>query len=478
MQNRKRTDPYQPEIHLTPQKGWMNDPNGFIYFKGKYHIFYQYYPEDIVWGPMHWGHAVSKDLIHWEYLPIALYPDHTYDRDGCFSGSAIEKDGKLFLIYTGHVIENKQKNITAQTQCLAWSEDGISFQKYDGNPVIPNQRYIEDMSVNDFRDPKIISQGDRYLCLVGSRSAKGLGQILVFESTDLIHWKYSSVLAGGDDRFGNMWECPDMFRVEENDVLIFSPGTMEPQGERFNNVSSSVWMTGDNDNKTNTFQMERYGEIDHGFDFYAPQTIEDPSGRRIMMAWLNVWSEKRPEQELHLNWAGTLAIPRELWIENGMLMQRPVRELFKYTQTVWKEHENLQITKYEKKMSLKQGEKGAVCFSGKIRIMQDTEIRIEIYPQQQEHALLTCKRKEACLRRINTFAEVDGERKTELKLKNEEFEFLIVADHSAVEIFMDNGRRVMSVRLYSMDETGEITISIEGNAKVRNLEYKVITEKK
>lgn len=136
-ENREKVDQqYRGAFHLLPPIGWMNDPNGFVYFRGEYHLFYQFYPYDSVWGPMHWGHAKSKDLLHWEELPVALAPSESYDKDGCFSGSAIVKDDKLYLLYTGHVDDEQKRE---ETQCLAVSTDGITFEKLPTNPVIHAQ---------------------------------------------------------------------------------------------------------------------------------------------------------------------------------------------------------------------------------------------------------------------------------------------------------------------------------------------------
>ena len=146
---------YRNKFHLMAPIGWMNDPNGFVYYQEEYHLFYQYYPYDSIWGPMHWGHAKSKDLIHWEHLPVALAPGESYDKEGCFSGSAIEKDGKLYLIYTGHnVVEGQVR----QVQCLAVSEDGIHFEKYAGNPIIAEDHLASVATTEDFRDPKVFQR--------------------------------------------------------------------------------------------------------------------------------------------------------------------------------------------------------------------------------------------------------------------------------------------------------------------------------
>ena len=183
----------RPAFHLTPRVGWLNDPNGFSFHDGKYHLFYQYYPYDSHWGPMHWGHAMSDDLLHWQYLPAAMAPDETYDRDGCFSGSAIAlPDGRQLLMYTGVVRETREDGSVCerQRQCIA-TGNGVDYEKYAGNPVLTEKDLPEGNSRIDFRDPKIWREDDgNYYAAVGNRPADGSGQILLFESPDGFEWKF------------------------------------------------------------------------------------------------------------------------------------------------------------------------------------------------------------------------------------------------------------------------------------------------
>lgn len=235
---------FRNNFHLMPPVGWMNDPNGFVYYDGEYHLFYQFYPYDSKWGPMHWGHSKTKDFIHWEELPTALAPDETYDKDGCFSGSAIEKDGKLYLMYTGHVVENGK---VTQTQCVAVSEDGVHFTKHKANPVIGKNEIGEYGLIQDFRDPKVIEKDGVYYSVVASKTADERGLILLYKSSDLIDWTFYSVLLEGKPEQGVMWECPDLFYLDGKDVLIMSPIQMTPQGIEYHNTSSTAVFIGEMD---------------------------------------------------------------------------------------------------------------------------------------------------------------------------------------------------------------------------------------
>ena len=209
---RQIKDEPRPAFHLSTRVGWLNDPNGFSYYNGEYHLFYQYHPYNSHWGPMHWGHAVSSDLLHWRYLPAALAPDTDYDRDGCFSGSAVSlDDGRQMLMYTG-VVKETQPDGSArevQRQCIAIG-DGIDYEKYAGNPVLDENDLPEGGSRFDFRDPKIWQAPDgTFRCVAGNCTPDKDGRILLFSSEDGLKWKFEKTLISNNGRFGRMWECPD-----------------------------------------------------------------------------------------------------------------------------------------------------------------------------------------------------------------------------------------------------------------------------
>lgn len=287
--------------HFEPRKGWMNDPNGLVFFQGKYHAFFQHNPHGPQWDRMHWGHAVSEDLIHWQELPIALYPDEEYEDDGgCFSGSAIEKDGRLYLFYTS------VSHGMGQTQSVAWSEDGIHFTKYASNPVIRENP----LGYPDFRDPKVSLIGDRYHMVVGTGN-KSSGKVLLFTSSDLLNWQYEGILFEGSE-YAHCIECPDLFPLGDKYVLMFSKIGQTQRASHF--------VTGDLiDGKLVNGRLSR---PEWGVDFYAPQTFSD-GARRIMIGWLYHWGKQAPEG---CPFAGALSIPRELSLAEGQILNYPVKE--------------------------------------------------------------------------------------------------------------------------------------------------------
>lgn len=321
----------RPCFHLTPRVGWMNDPNGFSYYKGMYHLFYQYNPYSTMWGPMHWGHAVSKDLLHWEHLPVALAPDYPYDdKNGCFSGSAIElDDGRHLIIYTGAGFNGYHADGSVrekQTQCLAIG-DGVNYVKVEGNPVIDGSSLPEGSSTSDFRDPKIWREDDgTYRAVIANLGPDHSGQILMYTSEDAMTWKYSHVVSRNKGRYGIMWECPDLFELDGRDVLLVSPQDMIAEGHRFISGNGTLYIVGDVDKQTGELSEVTLEPIDNGIDFYATQTVLTPDGRRVMVAWMQNW-DSIPVSAQGGRWFGEMTLPRELSVRNDRLYQWPIREL-------------------------------------------------------------------------------------------------------------------------------------------------------
>jgi beta-fructofuranosidase len=312
-----KEDGYRLQYHLMPPAGWMNDPNGLIHYKGEYHAFYQHNPHEPKNGPMHWGHAKSKDLVTWEHLPIALAPSEDYDKGenggyGCWSGSAVDHNGVLTLIYTGHV----DGRTPTEVQCTATSTDGIRFEKAAHNPVIA---CAPEEGGFGFRDPKVWLHDGIWYMVVGF-GKDGLGKALLYKSADLQDWTYVGVAAESDGTMGDMWECPDLFPLggENRHVLVISPMNM--------GATKTMYMSGTLDYETGIFHSRYAERLDYGFDFYAPQTFVDDLGRRILLGWMNIWGAKMPEQER--GWMGAFTLPRELKLtEDGTLRMLPVDEL-------------------------------------------------------------------------------------------------------------------------------------------------------
>ena len=316
-----------PVFHATGGVGWINDPNGFSVYRGEYHLFFQYHPYDTIWGPMHWGHVKSRDFLHWERLPVALAPDMPYDADGCFSGSAVElPDGRQMLMYTGVRGSGEGDTEVFQTQCLALG-DGRDYVKYARNPVLDGSAVPEGGSVRDFRDPRIWREDGRYYAVAGNRSADGSGAILLYESDDAFTWRFVTVLDASGGEYGKMWECPDFFPLDGKQWLLTSPQEMRADaGGEYHDGYGTLAIRGSYAPEGHIWKRERMQTVDYGPDFYAPQTLLTPDGRRVMIAWMQDW-DTAPFRTGALPFHGQMTLPRELRMQNGRLYQTPVREL-------------------------------------------------------------------------------------------------------------------------------------------------------
>lgn len=288
--------------HFEPQKGWSNDPNGLVFFNGKYHAFFQYNPHDTVWSEkIHWGHAVSDDLIHWEQMPISLYPDMPYENNGgVWSGCAVVRDGRLYLFYTA------VSRDTGQTQCMAYSDDGVTFTKYEHNPII--RTYPPEAS-GDFRDPKVTKLGDTYYMVVGT-GKDNTGKVVFYTSDNLFDWEYQGVLFE-DSSNCRVIECPDFFELDGKFVLVYSSRLFPSPC-----VKAAI---GTFDGKT--FTPEHIYSPEHGPHFYAPQSFLAPDNTRVQIGWMHHFSERPAPQ----GYVGAFSIPRELHAKNGKLYSFPIK---------------------------------------------------------------------------------------------------------------------------------------------------------
>jgi len=294
----------RPGYHFLPLANWMNDPNGTIFWKGKYHVFYQHNPEGPFWGTMHWGHTVSEDLVHWKNLPLALSPTSSGpDNEGCWSGCAVINKGIPTIVYTG---------VRPEVQCIATSSDDmVTWHKYSGNPVLGGPP--EGLEVDGFRDPCVWNENDRWCMILGSGMRGVRGATLLYESRDLINWRYIHPLCIGDGNVtGDMWECPDFFPLNKKHVLLVST------------LGRTLYFIGRYHD--NNFTTEARGTTDIGDSFYAGRTLTDGMGRRILFGWVK--EDRDPISCKISGWAGLLSVPRILSLCNGSRLRiEPATEL-------------------------------------------------------------------------------------------------------------------------------------------------------
>ena len=425
-------DRYRLGYHVSAPAGWINDPNGFCYYKGYYNIFYQYHPYSADWGPMHWGHSRSKDLVHWESLPIALAPDTKADEDGCFSGSAIVKDDVLYLIYTGHhYYDDGDPDHFWQNQNLAYSTDGINFTKYENNPIIAS---TPEDNTHHFRDPKVWEKDGKYYMILGSQGKDGVGRAITYRSDDLKDWQYLGEIAkaNGLTTEGFMWECPDFFELADKDILLLSPQGIEAQGQKYLNLFQTGYFVGNFDYSTNTFEHGGFTELDHGHDFYATQTTLAPDGRRLVFGWMDMWESKFPEKAD--GWAGALTLLRELELKDDQLYMRPVKEAVQLR--------TAEISAWNKQVT----EKTLLCeneHQAEIDLTLTTDQAFELaFTDQDKQVKLTFDQA------THTFTLLNGDARYASIKPNSELKLQIFIDTSSLEIFINDGEAVFTERFY------------------------------
>lgn len=453
----------KPSFHLCAPIGWINDPNGFSTFNNEYHLFYQYHPYDVVWGPMYWGHSKTNDFIKWEQLPIALAPEASYDMGGCFSGSALEYDGKHVIMYTG-VLDNKDENgerVVRQTQCIAIG-DGENYEKLECNPVITHEMLPEGSSLEDFRDPKIWREGEEFYCVVASRSNDGSGQILMYKSNNLKEWEFVTIVDNSKNKVGRMWECPDLFSLNGKGVLIISPQEVKATKDGFHNGSNTAYLIEKYDNEKKSFERESCNVIDFGLDFYAPQTLESIDGRRIMIGWMHSWENRIVPG--NFKWCGMMTMPRELTIRDGCLIQNPIREIENYYKNTV-EYNNL-IIKDEVSLDGIFGRELDITID--IDGSQAEEFKIKLAKNNEYETIISFNSKKNIIEFDRSYSGNYGDilHKREMKVrdKNGKVKMRLIIDKYSVEIFANDGEQVMTSTFYTPLEATGITFASEGNS--------------
>jgi len=315
---------YRPGWHLAPPVGLLNDPNGFVQHNGRYHLFYQWNPLACAHGAKFWGHWSSLDLVNWRHEPLALAPSEEYESHGCYSGSAVVDKQHLTLIYTGNV---KYANGSRTAfQCLARENADGEFDKI--GPVLN----LPLGYTGHVRDPKVWQHDEQWFMVLGAQSLDLQGKILLLQSPDLLTWQSLGEIAGsglnGLGEFGYMWECPDLFRLAENDVLICCPQGLTAEPHRYLNTFQSGYFVGELDYQRGEFPHGDFNELDLGFEFYAPQTTLSEDGRRLMIGWMGIPDgDEFYQPTVEQGWIHTLTCVRELTLRAGKVIQRPAREL-------------------------------------------------------------------------------------------------------------------------------------------------------
>lgn len=455
-------EPYRPQYHFSAPYGWINDPNGLVYYEGEYHLFYQYNPKDLVWGPMHWGHAVSTDLIHWQNLPIALYPD---DIGPIWSGSAVvDKNNTSGLVPGGGLVAIY--SYQNQSQGIAYSIDnGRTWTKYAGNPIIP-------AIAKDFRDPKVFwyEPNMEWIMIIAAGR-----ELQIYNSLDLIQWEMTDHFGGG--LAGGVWEVPDLFPLEIDGqtkwVLLASASQMAPAGG-----GGIRYLIGDFDGKTFTYnESDPILWLDYGPDNYAGTTWNDvPDGKRVYIGWMSNWqyAANTPTSP----WRGAMTLPRELTLAHtpdGLrLRQTPVaqvnqlRQLISTTQNIAVDHDLVIDQIHGRTLEIIAEIVPGTAERFGIDVQRGTNDKTRIVYNTKQSKLFVSRLDKTKTGTIDAFTSAFG---APIVLDKESLRLHIFVDESSVEVFAQDGLITLSGQTFvDPDNDGLALFAEKGSIRVTKLE--------
>ncbi|KAA8745363.1 glycoside hydrolase family 32 protein [Paenibacillus sp. UASWS1643] len=447
---------WRQTYHIQPISGLLNDPNGFSFYNGEYHLFYQWHPLGPFHGLKYWFHTKSKDLVHWENVGIGLRPDSYFDSHGAYSGSSIKHNGQLYLFYTGN--SRDEHLVRHPYQCIAIMNEYGEIKKLE-HPVIDK---VPEGYTEHYRDPKVWKEGERFYAVIGAQRTDETGCSVLYSSPDLLNWNFEGEIKTGLREFGYMWECPDYIEIGEQGLFIFSPQGIEPEGEdRYRNIYQSGYVLGEKLNLDNKELMHgEFVELDRGFDFYAPQTMKDAKGRRLLVGWMGLPDIDYPSDQS--GWSHCLTVPRELSIVHNKLVQRPVPEL-----------QLLRKTESQAADTVVDETKAFEGFSGTVyelicdfENVDASEFGIEFRAGEMEKTVIkydTIQRK-VILDRSRSGEKVAEDYGTERKceMDSENIQFHLFVDSSSVEIFVNDGEEVFTSRIFPDISSREIRFFAKG----------------
>jgi fructan beta-fructosidase len=468
-------EPHRPQVHFSPEQHWVNDPNGMVYFNHTYHLFFQYYPKDIIWGPMHWGHAVSKDLVHWKELPIALYPDSL---GYIFSGSAVVdsnntsgfgKKGKtpMVAIFTNHDPKGEKAGTEVfQNQSIAYSlDEGISWTKYASNPVLKNP------GIKDFRDPKVMwyPKQKKWVMTLATKD-----HITFYSAPDLKTWKKESEFGLREGAHGGVWECPDLFPLKLNGktywILVVN---LNPGGP--NGGSATQYFVGSFNGHQFTPMDTQTRWLDYGPDEYAGITWSNTGSRKIFLGWMSNWeyANQVPTQK----WRNAMTIPRDLRLKQSkqgiVIASAPVPELVNISAntSVSKKvaiNKTLELTdkvsnlksQYILKLSLAQLKGYTIKLSNK----KGEEVLIGYDDAKDQYFIDRTKSG-----KVDFQKDFSGRFTAPRLSTTKSSDLIIVVDKASVELFADGGLTTMTAVYFPNEDYTSMAINVDGKLKLNTL---------
>ncbi|WP_121356737.1 glycoside hydrolase family 32 protein [Flavisolibacter nicotianae] len=460
------TEQHRPQIHFSPKTGWMNDPNGMVYYNGTYHLFYQYYPDSTVWGPMHWGHATSKDMMHWQHQPIALYPDSL---GYIFSGSAVAdvnntsgfgKSGHvpLVAIFTSHDPKReKEHRNDVENQSIAYSlDEGKTWTKYSGNPVLKNP------GIRDFRDPKVswFEEGKKWIMTLATQD-----RITFFSSPNLKDWTKESEFGKDLGAHGGVWECPDLFPLnyegKKQWVLVVN---LNPGGP--NGGSATQYFVGNFDGHQFTPYQTETKWIDYGPDEYAGITWSNTGDRKIFLGWMSNWQYANlvPTKK----WRSAMTVPRELRLEkvgeNFLVASKPAEEVTRLAAQT---------------MNLESGTTGKLNGPATVHIATSkaADFAITLSNDKGQKVVLGYDKASNSYFIDRTqsgkvsFEKGFAARHTAPRFStSESIDLTLIIDNASAELFADNGLTVMTEIFFPDSDYSDFTVQAPDRSTIRSVQ--------
>lgn len=461
LQAQAANSPYQMGYHIRPSSGLLNDPNGFSYFNGQWHVFYQSFPFGAAHGLKSWMHLVSDDLVHWKDLGLAIAPDTKYDSHGAYSGSALPVDDKLFLMYTGN--HRDQNWIRHPFQLGAWMDQEGQITKLT-EPLITQP----DHTTDHFRDPQIFKHRDLYYVVLGAQDKETkTGKISLFSSKDLKEFTDLGYLEFTEEEMGYMIECPNLIFVDDKPLLVFCPQGLDKDVVAYDNIYPNMYLLGE-DVQLNKAKFEagtnQIQNLDDGFDVYASQAFNTPDGKAYLISWVGLPDVSYPTDEE--NWASCLSQVKELSLKDGKLIQRPVvsmadlREKGTPLQASKKVNTKQQIIaesgeQYELKLTLDTDQNGTLHLAGNDDLSQSLKLEFST----GKDAYLTVSRADIGAR----FATEFGTTRTIALPDQKALDLEIFIDHSLCEIFVNGGEHVLTLRFFA--EAGNKQIALTSSTE-------------
>lgn len=420
------------KFHLEMPKGLVNDPNGLCYHQGKYQIFFQWNPFGCEHKHKYWAYTQTTDFINYTKPQIALAPVDKFDKDGCYSGSARNKNNKLEIIYTANLKD--EQNIRYPRQVLVKQNDDGEFIK---EKIIIDT--VPEGYTTHFRDPYIFAKNNRSFIILGAQRENLTGCALIYEEIDE-NWIFRGELKTELTDFGYMWECPNLFTIDDKDILVFCPQGLKAQKYQYQNLYQAGYLIGQFNPDTLEFTHGEFHEFDMGFDFYAPQVLVHEN-RHILIGWVGMSDKLQDYPTIDDGWVHSLTLPRELILKNDKLYQRPISELNELNQnTTTKINTDKISLSANKKLEISIPLKDISNWQGKLKF-------------NDEYILLTYDKNTSVFTIDRNQLKLGGKGIRQFLVKaQDELNLSVYIDNSIIELYLQDGKYYATFCYYTTND--------------------------